>query len=215
MEIVTDYDKLSERCDEIDVRKENAEMRDIILALKNEIREKDLKGLAANQLGYNKRIFCIRFNKNIQSYINPIITNVKGFELSRESCPSIPGKEFIRTRHNEVQLVFQDPLGKAKSQKLLGLAAKEAQHLLDLLDGLLISDVGFEIDEQWDAATPEEREEVINAYLDSLDIAHSVAEKAIKEDKELKQMDDAAKFIRGIQTGEVDLTIERGVRNDA
>lgn len=204
MEIITDYDTLSERSEEIDVRKDGIEAREIVVKLKNEIRERGLKGLSAPQIGYKKRVFVINFSDgHLNSYINPIITKVDGLEISREKCESIPGKEFIRVRHSKIEVTFQDPLGKVKTQKLMGLAAIVFQELLDHLDGLLLSDVGLEIDEMFDNATDDERQEVIDAYLDSLDLLHSSLEKEVQENEELKKLDDGAKFISAMQRGEV------------
>ena len=190
-EIITDLEKLSDRCDEIDVRKENQLMRDIILDLKQTLRENPTGvGLAANQIGYNKRIFIINFNGDLRTFINPVISQVKGFTLNRESCLSLPGKSFIRPRHNEIMVIYQTPLGKTESRKIVGLAAYVFQHELDHLDGLTLADIGLEVGEDFDKATDEERNEVINAYLDSLDI---------------KQTANAIKFMEAIQKGEVKL----------
>ena len=54
---------LNDRAEEIDMRKENALMREIILELKDTLRNhKEGVGLAAPQIGYNKRIFVINFS---------------------------------------------------------------------------------------------------------------------------------------------------------
>ena len=205
-EIITDLEKLSDRCDEIDVRKENQLMRDIILDLKQTLRENPTGvGLAANQIGYNKRIFVINFNGDLRTFINPIISQVKGFTLNRESCLSLPGKSFIRPRHNEVMVIYQTPLGKTESRKIVGLAAYVFQHELDHLDGLTLADIGLEIGEDFDKATDEERNEVINAYLDSLDIKQKQLEEEIEEDEDLKQTSNAIKFMEALQKGEVEL----------
>ena len=170
MDITTDVEKLSVRADEVDVRKDNNLVRDITVNLKNVVREKGLTGLSAPQIGYDKRIFVINFNGDLRTFINPVLSGVKGFELSRETCSSIPDKTFIRPRHNNIQAIYQTPLGKIESKQFLGAAAKVFQHHLDHLDGLLLSDIGLEIDEMFDNATEEERMEVLNMYLDSLDI---------------------------------------------
>ena len=205
-EIITDLEKLSDRCDEIDVRKENQLMRDIILDLKQTLRENPTGvGLAANQIGYNKRIFVINFNGDLRTFINPIISQVKGFTLNRESCLSLPGKTYIRPRHNEVMVIYQTPLGKTESRKIVGLAAYVFQHELDHLDGLTLADIGLEVGEDFDKATDEERNEVINAYLDSLDIKQKQLEEEIEEDEDLKQTSNAIKFMEALQKGEVEL----------
>lgn len=203
MDIITDVEKLSARADEVDVRKGNQEVRDITVSLKNAVREQNLLSLAATQIGIDKRIFVINFNGDIRTFINPMITSVKGFELSRETCSSIPGKTFIRPRHNNIQVMYQTPLGKIESKQLLGAAAKVFQHCLDHLDGLLLSDIGLEIDEMFDNATEEERMEVINMYLDSLDIKQKEVGKEIKADDELKKIAEGIEFMEKVQKGEV------------
>lgn len=212
-EIITDLEKLSDRCDEIDVRKENQLMRDIILDLKQTLRENPTGvGLAANQIGYNKRIFIINFNGDLRTFINPVISQVKGFTLNRESCLSLPGKSYIRPRHNEIMVIYQTPLGKTESRKIVGLAAYVFQHELDHLDGLTLADIGLEVGEDFDKATDEERNEVINAYLDSLDIKQKQLEEEIEEDEDLKQTSNAIKFMEALQKGEVELDGQETVK---
>lgn len=205
MEIITDFEALSNRADEIDTRKENALVREIVVKLKETIREHNLAGLSAPQIGYDKRIICINFKGDIRTFVNPIIVNVEGLEMSRETCSSLPGKTFIRPRHNKIAIMSQTPLGKTESRTLIGLAAKVFQHEVDHLDGLLLSDVGLEIDDDFDKATTEEKAEIIKAYLDSLDIRQKGLEQEIQEDKDLKQMSDAINFMTGVQKGEIKL----------
>lgn len=205
MDIIVDIEKLSGRADELDVRKDNKEVRDITVALKNAVREHNLLSLSAPQIGFDKRIFVINFNGDIRTFINPMITNVKGFELSREKCSSIPDKTFIRPRHNDIQVMYQTPLGKIESKQFMGAAAKVFQHCIDHLDGLLLSDIGLEIDEMFDNATEEERMEVINMYLDSLDIKQKEVETDIQADKELKQIADGIEFMEKVKKGEVQI----------
>lgn len=205
-EIITNLDELGERAQEIDVRKENALMREIVSELKQTIKKKGLTSLSAPAIGYNYRIFCIDFKDlEIKTFINPIITNIKGFELSKETCTSIPDRTFIRPRHNDISVTYQRPMGQIESRQLVGLAAIVFQHEIDHLDGLLLSDVGLEIDEEFENASEEEREDVINMYLDSLDIKRKEIDTQIHEDKDLKQMSDAIDFMEKVQKGEVTL----------
>lgn len=201
-EIITDYEKLSERCDEFDLTKKNSEVQKIILSLKQTIRNDDtISALSANQIGYDKRIICINFNGTIRSFINPVITSVSGFELSREKCHSIPSKEYIRPRHNKITVTYQTPLAKIETVELMGLAAKLFQHHVDHLDGLLLSDVGLEIDSDFDAATEEERQEVISMYLDSIDLNKEQIDIEIENDEEAKKMSDGIKFMNSVKSG--------------
>nr|DAP55279.1 MAG TPA: Polypeptide deformylase [Caudoviricetes sp.] len=201
-DIITDYDKLSERCDEFDLTKKNNEAQEIIVKLKQIIRsDETIAGLSAIQIGYNKRIICINFNGDIRTFINPIIEKAEGLELSRESCHSIPGKEYIRIRQNKITVTYQTPLAKIETVELAGMAARVMQHHIDHLDGLLISDVGLEVDEDWDNATDEERQEVIDYYIDSLDIRAKEISKEIAEDGDATQLSNAIKFMNSVREG--------------
>lgn len=202
-EIVTDYEVLSERCDEIDLTKKNKNIQDTILCLKNTIRANEgMLGLSANQIGSYDRVIVLNFNGDLRSFINPIITSVDGFELSRETCHSIPGKTFIRMRNSRVWVTYQTPLGKIESVELNGVAAKVMQHHIDHLDGLILSDVSLEIDEYFDKATDEEREEVIKMYLESLDITAEQLTSEVESDEEGKKLADAIRFMESVRKGE-------------
>ena len=205
-EIITDYEKLSVRCEEFDLTKQNKDAQEIILSLKNTIRHHgNTSGLSAIQLGYNKRIICLNFDGNIRTFINPIITNVKGFELSRETCHSDPEKTYIRPRNSTIDVTYQTPLGKIESVELVGMAARVMQHHIDHLDGILLKDIGLEIDSEFDNATEEERQEVINFYLDSLDIAKDSIQTEIENDEEAKQISEAVRFMESVRKGETTL----------
>ena len=70
--------ELSQRAEEIDIKTENNLMREIISALKHTIEYNNITALSAPAIGYNKRIFCIKFDTEIKTFINPIITWYKG-----------------------------------------------------------------------------------------------------------------------------------------
>ena len=205
-EIITDYEKLCDRADEIDTTKQSKEMRSIITELKHTVKENNLLGLAANQIGYNKRIIVINYSGDIRSYVNPVLYNAKGLTVSRENSPSIPGKEYLVVRNQEVTVTYVTPLGKIKTEKFLGVAATMVQHLVNILDGVLISDIGFEIDSNWDSFTEEEKNELLDMYLESIDLKRKAVQEEIDSNPELKQIDDGIKFLTAIQNGEVKLT---------
>lgn len=206
-EIITDIEKLSDRAEEVNIRKEGAENSRIIIEMKTTIRENGLTTLSAPQIGYNKRIVCVSFDKgkDIRTFINPVIVNAKGLQLSRERCSSIPNKEYIRPRNNDITVMYQTPMSKTESRRLVGLAAIVFQHSVDHLDGLLLSDVGIELPEGYDDAPEAEREEFISAYLDSLDIKKKEIETEIEQDETLKKTSDAINFLEKVQKGEVTL----------
>lgn len=202
-DIITDELQLSERAVEIDVRTQATEMREIIKALKDTMREKGLASLSAPAIGYNRRIFCIDFkDSEIKTFINPIIAQAKGMQLSIEKCVCIPDKEFMRPRNNDLMIIYQRPTGQIENRQIVGMSAIVFQHELDHLDGLLLSDVGIEIDEDFHNATEEEQQEVINAYLDALDIKKKEIDTEINTNPELKQLSDGIDFMESVYKGE-------------
>ena len=202
--IITDETLLSERADEVDTIKEMKEARAIIAELKSIIRKNKLTSLSAPAIGYGKRIFCVNFSDSeIKTFINPIIVKAEGLVLSDETCTSIPGKRFILPRNNKVSIMYTSPLGKVESREVSGVAASVIQHEIHHLEGIILSDIGLEVDEMFDNATQEEREQVIGMYLDSLDIKQKELDKQIEEDADLKQIADATEFMEKVQSGEV------------
>ena len=202
-DIITDELQLSERAVEIDIRTQATEMREIIKALKDTMREKGLSSLSAPAIGYNRRIFCIDFkDSEIKTFINPIIAQAKGMQLSIEKCVCIPDKEFMRPRNNDLMIIYQRPTGQIENRQIVGMSAIVFQHELDHLDGLLLSDVGIEIDEDFHNATEEEQQEVINAYLDALDIKKKEIDTEINTNPELKQLSDGIDFMESVYKGE-------------
>ena len=201
-DIVKDYDKLSERCEEVDLTKNGSDTLGIIAKMKQVIKDGNLSGLSANQIGYNKRIICINFNGEIRTFVNPVIEKAEGIELSEERCSSIPRKRFIRVRNSRITLMYQTPLAKVKSCVFQGLAAKVVQHHLDHLDGILLSDIGLQIDYRWDKASEEEKEEVLNMYLEALDLNTKELTKEVAKDSDSKQILDAIKFTESVLKGD-------------
>ncbi len=204
---IKDYDKFSDRCDEINPKKQNAEMRETILAIKEVMEAKKLTALAAPQIGYRNRIICLKFgDKQPITYINPFISRVTGLTISKEEDICLPSKKYIIPRNTDIEVQYCTPLGQWMTQKMTGLTAYVMQRLVNVLDGLLLSDIGLEIDDEWDKATDEERAEVIKAYCDSLDITLKDVQKDIEESGgNVKQIYDAIKFNEKVEKGEVKL----------
>lgn len=201
--ILTDEEALSDWCVEMDSLKEGKLLQEIIRKLKGTMREQNLVSLSAPQVGYKKRVFCLRFGKNdYRTFVNPVIQNNSQFTMSRETCSSIPGKTFIRPRFGNISVFYTTPLGEVKSANLMGKAAIQFQHALDHLNGLLLSDVGLEIDELFDQATEDEQAEILKMYAESLDIRQKELDAEISDDKELSDILEASRFINSVKSGE-------------
>ena len=205
---VVDLDTLNSlgRAQEIDHEKEGKQLREITGAIKRTMRKKNLTSLSAPGIGYNKRIFCIDFSdQEIKSFVNPIIQHAEGIQLVREQCSSIPGKEFIVPRSTVIDVIYETPTGMIKTQRMKDVVAFVFQHEIHHLEGVTLEDIGLEIDSDWDEATEEERREVIDMYLDSLDLRQQYLDKVIEEDEELHIVSERLRFVEALAKGEIEL----------
>lgn len=192
------------RSQEIAHDKEGKLLREITGNIKRTMRKRDLISLSAPGIGYNKRIFCIDFSdQEIKSFINPVISNAEGLQLVREQCSSIPGKEFLVPRNTIIDLYYETPTGLIKTKRFKDVVAFVIQHEMNHLEGVTLEDIGLEVDSDFDEATEEERQEIIEMYLDSLDLRQRYLDEAIQEDDELKMVADRLRFIEALAKGEV------------
>ena len=115
-------------------------------------------GIAANQIGYDKRIFVglkedideeveekqeVIGNPNAHNYefyINPQIDHVskKSTQEGEEGCLSIPEVRLITERFDEIKVRYYNEEGKKVKKPLKGFLSKLFQHELDHLDGVLM-----------------------------------------------------------------------------
>lgn len=201
------------RAEEIDTQKENKLVREIVSKIKRTMRKNNLTSLSAPAVGYNKRIFCVDYSDNeIKTYINPVVSLREGIHLSREVCSSIPDKEYIIPRNNVINIYYQRPNGEVKIQEFKGLASNVLQHEIDHLEGITLDDMGLEIDKDFDEATEEERLEIVNMYLDSLDIMLKDVKEDIENNEELKVISDRLNFTEAVVSGKVKLMKEEDIK---
>ncbi|MDB9776262.1 peptide deformylase [Alphaproteobacteria bacterium] len=103
-------------------------------------------GLAAPQVGINKRIFVIDAGareeiKNPIAMINPILTNIKKMtSIYEEGCLSFPGHYAELERPDEITVEYLDENN--KKQKLISnnFTSRVIQHELDHINGILFVD---------------------------------------------------------------------------
>lgn len=214
LEYIYDEEQLSQSSVEIDTKKDSKEMRDTISAIKQKMEQDNLTALSAPQIGKQHRIFCIKFtekkkgkktSESIRTFVNPVVTGIRGLFIDRESDVCLPDRQFIIVRNKDISVVYQNPLGNPVSQKYSGKAAAVIQMMVDHLDGVLLSDLGLEIDERFDEATDEEKNELLEAYMKSLDLHKKQLDEYIENDRELKSMRDAVSFIQSVREGETQL----------
>ena len=97
-------------------------------------------GLAAPQVGIQKRLFVYDIGEGPQTLVNPQIIESDGEWAFEEGCLSIPGLFFEIVRPKQVHLVGRDLEGKEISVEAEELLARLFQHELDHLDGVLLLD---------------------------------------------------------------------------
>ena len=114
-------------------------------------------GVAANQIGYDKKIFIgIKYdydyeeNKkeaienpnadNYEFYINPQIDHVsnKSLQEGEEGCLSIPEVRLITERFDKIKVRYFNEHGKKIKKPLKGFISRLFQHELDHLNGILM-----------------------------------------------------------------------------
>ncbi len=105
-------------------------------------------GLAAPQVGVNKRIIVVSLMKTYDDetfrtipMINPeIIEHTAETCSDKEGCLSVPGESGDVERWSWVRVAFLDLEGKKYAMRLTDLAARIVQHEIDHLDGVLFTD---------------------------------------------------------------------------
>jgi peptide deformylase len=101
-------------------------------------------GLAANQVGLNKRLFIMDLSESQTEnrlFINPkIISASKETQTLTEGCLSLPGLWHKVTRSNHVVIRYTDINEKEREEEFIGLASACVQHEIDHLDGILFPD---------------------------------------------------------------------------
>lgn len=208
-ELVTDVEKLREICETVNIKASNEEVREIVLALKETMRANGLVALSAPQIGIPYRIFCLKDNKGLHSFINPMIQKSTEMTFSREKDECFPDKEYIYPRSGKLVVNYQTPLGEIKGSTVVGYSAFVVQRMIDHLNGVLISDIGLEIDNLWDEATDEERVEVLKAYADALDLVGKKVNEEIEQDEDLKKQLKAIEFQHALVAGDVSVEKEQ------
>ena len=102
-------------------------------------------GLAANQVGYNRRIFVMDTSNERnkpQIFINPVIISKNNIKTKdTEGCLSCPGEEVKVNRSISVDLEWFCEHGKKQHKTFYYLPCVVVQHEMDHLNGKLITDL--------------------------------------------------------------------------
>lgn len=116
------------------------EAQEIIATLDKELKESSVPGvgLAAPQVGINKRVAIIRTQDVSVDLVNPEILDKQHMFVNKgERCLSLPGVSVDTVRYREVTV--RDDLH-PDGMVAMGFEAIVLQHEIDHLDGVLITD---------------------------------------------------------------------------
>lgn len=209
LKIITDKQKLSERAYEVNPDEPIKNVKSIINDVKRTLKDnKNLVALCAPQIGYSKRIFCIKFKGNkIMTFVNPMITHLEGQHLSRETNASI-SSEYILPRANSIIAMYQNEHGQIVENKFEGMASELFEQMSQMLDGILISDYGLELMKGFDRLKDEEREEIFKLYIEYLKQLGVKLDENIEANKDLREMKQAIDFMTSVAKGETEVVPE-------
>ena len=136
-EILT-YDKnkelLTKKSQEADINAEETPV--VIQDLKDTLASQEYGvGISAIQLGVPLRICVIKYNNQIYSLINPVITKTRGEVEFTEGCLSVPELSVTTKRAQKVWCEYTDENGRKKELADGGLCSVIIQHELDHFEG--------------------------------------------------------------------------------
>ena len=167
--------------------------------------DKNIIALTAPQIGINKRVFCIRFEDKIKTFINPIVTKKEGCVIAPEIFLSTPGKEYLLARPKELTTVYYTDDFKYDDNKLIGAASRIYDQCTQILDGVLPEDIGLVSDVETDGslfdASDEEMKEYIDMYKKFISIKSKSLDDSISADKDESEAYRKLKFTEDVVNG--------------
>jgi len=145
---------LRRRSSDVPVPFDKEAQQDIQAVIASFLARDDALGLAAPQIGINKRIVVfksrnfeertrIKSREDYDILINPRITQVRGEEEKMtEGCLSCPEVSVEVARATEIKVRALDEQGRKINKRYSGFLARIVQHELDHLEGKLVIDHG-------------------------------------------------------------------------
>lgn len=94
-------------------------------------------GMAANMIGYKKRIIIVSLGLADLIMQNPVIKAKSRKYETEEGCLSLTGKRRA-VRYKDIEVEYMDISFKKQRQKFSGYVAQIIQHEMDHLEGIVI-----------------------------------------------------------------------------
>jgi len=140
---------LEKICEKVDIKNIDNEILDIIEDLKQTLEFGVGLGIAAPQIGINKRIIVVGAKKEnikynnaeeipVTAMINPTWKNLsKETDIQYEGCMSVPSIRGRVERYKNIELIYYNEQGEKIVKQLNGFFARLIQHECDHLDGIV------------------------------------------------------------------------------
>jgi len=140
---------LNIKCEDVNINNIDKEILDMIEDLKETLNFSSGFGIAAPQVGINKRIAIIQVDKEKCSYkdcedvpltimINPTWKNLSNDkDVQFEACLSVPQIRGEVERYKEIEVTYYNEKGEKIVKKVSGFTARDIQHECDHLDGII------------------------------------------------------------------------------
>lgn len=143
---------LVKQCNKVDIKNINEEILDIIEDLKSTLEFGTGLGIAAPQIGVDKRIIVVGAKKEnikyndaeeipITAMINPTWKKLtEDTDVQYEGCISIPSIRGKVKRYKNIELTYYNEDGEKIVKQINGFFARLVQHECDHLDGIVFLD---------------------------------------------------------------------------
>ena len=127
------------------------EEQELAALMENTLRKLEAAGLSAPQVGVSKRLVVVKLARRsrvglapdyeVVAMVNPEISQCEGTSTAVEGCLSLPrGEEIEVTRCQSISVRYMTLEGQEALLEETGLNARQIQHEIDHLDGILVID---------------------------------------------------------------------------
>lgn len=140
---------LSVKCEDVDINNIDEEILEEIEDLKETLNFTNGFGIAAPQIGINRRIVIIQVDKEKCTYKNcedvptTVMLNPTWRKLSEETdieyegCLSVPSIRGKVERYTHIEVTYYNKQGEKIVKEVKGFTARDIQHECDHLDGIV------------------------------------------------------------------------------
>jgi peptide deformylase len=115
-------------------------VRDLIKSMEETMRAAPGVGLAAPQVGVQRRVIVWEYEEDRGALANPVIVAQRGEVEGEEACLSVPGLVYPVVRSEWVRVEGVEPSGRTVAVEAWDWTARILQHEIDHLNGVLFVD---------------------------------------------------------------------------